>query len=45
MLPSAAEPYLPAEGTENLESLAFDLAREVPIDVVERWFPRLYHAV
>jgi Fic family protein len=26
--PTAAEPYLPAEGTEALENLAFDLARE-----------------
>ena len=28
MLPTAAEPYLPAEGVEPLENLAFDLARE-----------------
>lgn len=28
MRPTAAEPYLPAEGTEELENLAFDLARE-----------------
>lgn len=28
MRPTAAEPYLPAEGTEGLENLAFDLARE-----------------
>lgn len=28
MLPTAAEPFLPAEGTEPLEDLAFDLARE-----------------
>jgi Fic family protein len=26
--PAAAEPYMPAEGTELLENLAFDLARE-----------------
>jgi Fic family protein len=26
--PAAAEPYMPAEGTEFLENLAFDLARE-----------------
>jgi hypothetical protein len=26
--PAAAEPFLPAEGTDVLEGLAFDLARE-----------------
>ena len=28
MLPTAAEPFMPAEGVEPLENLAFDLARE-----------------
>jgi Fic family protein len=28
MTPTAAEPFMPAEGTEALENLAFDLARE-----------------
>jgi Fic family protein len=28
MTPSAAEPFMPSEGTQLLESLAFDLARE-----------------
>ncbi len=28
MSPAAAEPYMPTEGTEALENLAFDLARE-----------------
>lgn len=28
MTPAAAEPFMPAEGTEVLENLAFDLARE-----------------
>lgn len=28
MTPAAAEPFMPAEGTELLENLAFDLARE-----------------
>jgi Fic family protein len=28
LLPAAAEPFMPAEGTEVLENLAFDLARE-----------------
>ena len=28
MTPSAAEPFMPADGTEMLENLAFDLARE-----------------
>lgn len=28
MTPAAAEPFMPAEGTEALENLAFDLARE-----------------
>src|SRR5690349_25067128 len=28
MHPAAAEPYMPSEGTEVLDNLAFDLARE-----------------
>jgi hypothetical protein len=28
LLPAAAEPFMPAEGAEVLENLAFDLARE-----------------
>ena len=28
MTPTAAEPFMPAEGSEVLENLAFDLARE-----------------
>lgn len=28
LTPAAAEPFMPAEGTEALENLAFDLARE-----------------